>query len=119
MNVSITVVSELTGLTQRAIRYYEQRGLIRPTRDHGNRRAFDQDARRKLFLIALLRRAGLSVEDVVQVLALEAAGADAQKELAVGKLRAAAARLDELGSHVRTALHLFEATDTDAVGARS
>ncbi|MDQ0221301.1 MerR family transcriptional regulator [Peribacillus cavernae] len=37
--ISIGVVSELTGLSERQIRYYEERGLIFPERsDRGNRK---------------------------------------------------------------------------------
>jgi DNA-binding transcriptional MerR regulator len=36
----IGVVRRLTGLTERQIRYYEQVGLFRPARSHGQRRLF-------------------------------------------------------------------------------
>lgn len=36
----ISVVKDLTGLTARQIRYYEQHGLIQPDRTEGNRRIY-------------------------------------------------------------------------------
>ncbi|RNA69028.1 MerR family transcriptional regulator [Alteribacter keqinensis] len=38
--ISIGVVSELTGLSERQIRYYEQRKLIRPERSKGGTRKY-------------------------------------------------------------------------------
>ncbi|MBU8905822.1 MerR family transcriptional regulator [Desertibacillus haloalkaliphilus] len=36
----ISVVQELTNLTARQIRYYEEQGLIKPARNQGNQRIF-------------------------------------------------------------------------------
>ena len=48
------------GLTQRAIRYYEERGLIAPDRDSYNQRLFDAETLDALSLISKLRKAGLT-----------------------------------------------------------
>jgi DNA-binding transcriptional MerR regulator len=61
-------LAELFGLTPRAIRHYESRGLISPARDRLNRRVFDAVSRRRLQLIAVLRRAGVPLQDVREVL---------------------------------------------------
>lgn len=63
------------GLTQRALRHYEDLGLVRPTRDRRNGRCYDAAAVRRLEWIATLRRAGVSLGDVRSV--LEADGEDA------------------------------------------
>lgn len=78
---------------------------------------FDDDTRAKLFLIALLRKAGLSVADVVQVIDPEIGDADAQKRVAIHKLRAEAARLDQRRSHIRMALLRFHALEADIPAA--
>jgi DNA-binding transcriptional MerR regulator len=59
-----------TGLTARAIRFYDENGLVRPQRTAHNRRVFDETCVERLELIALLRRGGLSIVDIRCVLAL-------------------------------------------------
>ncbi len=63
-------VQKLTGLTARAIRFYDESGLVRPHRTALNRRAFDRACVERLQLIALLRRGGLSIVDIRCVLTL-------------------------------------------------
>jgi DNA-binding transcriptional MerR regulator len=65
---TIRDVCNLFSLTPRAIRFYEERGLISPTRDRKNRRVFDSAARRRLKLIAELRRAGLPLWEIAALL---------------------------------------------------
>ena len=59
------------GLTARALRFYEERGLIEARRDRLNARFYDPDARRRLDWIVPLRRAGVSLEDIREVLRAE------------------------------------------------
>ncbi|WP_304166169.1 MerR family transcriptional regulator [Phenylobacterium aquaticum] len=68
---TITQLSELFGLTPRAIRFYEERGLVESGRDMFNRRLYDMPARERLRAIAELRRAGLGLEEIEGVLTLE------------------------------------------------
>ena len=68
---TITQLSELYGLTPRAIRFYEERGLVESGRDMFNRRLYDMDARERLRAIAELRRAGLGLEEIETILGLE------------------------------------------------
>jgi DNA-binding transcriptional MerR regulator len=64
-------VGKLFGLTPRAVRYYEERGLVIPSRDHANKRWFDAGARRRLQLIAQLRRCRLSIAEIADILNLK------------------------------------------------
>jgi MerR family redox-sensitive transcriptional activator SoxR len=66
--MSITRVALVTGLTVRAIRYYEERGLVEPARDRYRARLYDRAARERLTRIAVLRGCGLSLEDIEAVL---------------------------------------------------
>jgi DNA-binding transcriptional MerR regulator len=66
--VTIGQLSSLFSLTPRAIRFYEERGLVTATRDGRNRRIFDHHARRRLQFIADLRRARLSLHEIRDVL---------------------------------------------------
>ena len=75
-------------LTARAIRYYEELGLVRARRDHLNRRRYDQDALARLGAIAEFRRAGLSLDDIASILSRQDAGGDhsAHIDYAVSRL---------------------------------
>jgi DNA-binding transcriptional MerR regulator len=64
------------GLTPRALRFYEERGLIDVERDARNRRWYDAVARRRLAWISRLRTAGLSLEDIHAVLRADEKGGD-------------------------------------------
>ena len=70
----ISVLAALTGLTQRAIRFYEERGLIAPTRDGRNQRCYGVSCHERLLLIAKLRGLGLGLADIQAVLEEEAEG---------------------------------------------
>ncbi len=91
------------GLTARAMRHYEDRGLLQVERDWLNRRCYDAEAQRRLAWIAALRRARLPLRDVDEVLRAEAvSGAGA--EVADEKLRALAAdfaRLQAVAEEMR------------------
>jgi DNA-binding transcriptional MerR regulator len=82
----------LFGLTARAVRFYEERGLIEARRDVLNRRVYDPPARRRLAWIAELRRARLSLPDIRTVLDAEDASG-AGREAARARLQARRDRL--------------------------
>ncbi len=56
-------------LTPRAVRFYEQRGLLSPDRDAHGRRRYGAEAMARLEIIARARRAGLSLDSIGAVLA--------------------------------------------------
>lgn len=58
----------LFGLTPRALRFYEEKGLIDARRDRLNHRYYDGWTRQKLAWIARLRSVSLSLGDIRQVL---------------------------------------------------
>jgi DNA-binding transcriptional MerR regulator len=89
---TISHVCVLFDMTPRAIRFYEERGLISPARDRKNRRIFDGPARKRLKLIADLRRAGLPLREIGAL--LEAASNEAA--LAVGARQLLCDRLEAL-----------------------
>jgi DNA-binding transcriptional MerR regulator len=57
-------IAELSGLTIRAIRLYEERGLLKPARDRNGMRWFDAAATSKIVFIAQAREAGFSLADI-------------------------------------------------------
>ncbi|HEX2816747.1 MAG TPA: MerR family transcriptional regulator [Phenylobacterium sp.] len=73
-------LSDLFGLTPRAIRHYEDRGLLRPVRDSRNRRRFGMEDRQRLNVIVLLRRAGAPIPEIAAL--FERAGPDLRRHVA-------------------------------------
>ena len=69
--IGIGEAMRLYGLTARAIRFYEEKGLVEPRRDRLNVRFFDGVARRRLGWIAQLRKAGVPLGDIAEVLEAE------------------------------------------------
>jgi DNA-binding transcriptional MerR regulator len=73
--VRIEVAAQRSGLTKRAIRYYEELGLIRPTgrSESGHRRYTPADIRRLEKIRALRETVGLPLLEIQQLLEAEAA----------------------------------------------
>ena len=61
----------LFGLTARALRFYEEKGLVEARRDRLNARFYDPAARRRLEWISRLRKAGVSLPAIEEVLHAE------------------------------------------------
>ena len=68
---TIRKVTEITGITANALRYYDSKGLLHPTiRNSDGRKEwlYDDEAVRKAKIILLLRSIGVSVENIALVL---------------------------------------------------
>ncbi|HFR3958072.1 TPA: MerR family transcriptional regulator, partial [Streptococcus suis] len=63
-------VAEELGLSNDTIRYYERIGLLQVSRDKNGYRRFDQQAIDWLFLVKMLRKSGMSIESLVDYVAL-------------------------------------------------
>jgi len=61
---SIDEVVRRTGLTSRALRFYEARGLLSPLRTHSGRRWFGPFELERIHQIVALKKAGLSLGDI-------------------------------------------------------
>ena len=69
MLTSITDVARLTGTTSRTLRHYDAIGLLAPSDvDRGGRRYYDQAALVRLQRILLLRRLGLGLQQIAEIL---------------------------------------------------
>ena len=68
-SLDIADVARLTGLTSRALRFYEARGLVKPLRTASGRRHFGPAELERLHHIVALKRAGLSLADIQRVTA--------------------------------------------------
>ena len=63
-DLQIGDVARLTGLTERTLRYYEELGLLDPTRDSGGRRRYDSAVLQRLYRVRLLRELGTPVSEL-------------------------------------------------------
>lgn len=70
-------VGERTGLTERALRFYEEQGLINPRRTQGGRRIYGTAELTTLHHITILKRAGFSLSHIKQL--LDTASLDGQE----------------------------------------
>lgn len=69
---SISVVEELTGVSQQNLRAFEARGLVTPTRTRGGTRRYSQDDVDRINEISALLETGVNHEGALQVLELRA-----------------------------------------------
>jgi DNA-binding transcriptional MerR regulator len=69
--LGISGAMRIFGLTARALRFYEERGLIEARRDRLNNRYYDPIARNRLEWISRLRKADISMAEIHDVLDAE------------------------------------------------
>jgi len=92
---TINQLSKLLGLTARAIRFYEEKGLVKPGRSWSGR-VYNRRDFQRLSVIARGRKAGLSLEDLEDILdAYDPVDhGKKQVELALGRLHEKLLTLD-------------------------
>lgn len=61
-------IQNKTGLTRKAIEYYEKRGLVKPLKDDNGYRNYTKDDLELLNKISLYRRLGLNLSQIEEVL---------------------------------------------------
>jgi DNA-binding transcriptional MerR regulator len=89
-NLDIAEVAERCGLPASALRFYEEKGLIKSIGRRGLRRVFPAGVVEKLALIALGRSAGFSLEEIAAMFA-----PDGRLHVDRQKLAAKAKELDQ------------------------
>jgi DNA-binding transcriptional MerR regulator len=94
---------QLYGFTPRALRFYEERGLVQAQRDRLNCRYFDGAARQRLAWIADLRKAQLSLPDILEILEAEDEGG-CGRDLALEKLAARRRDLERQAANVEAVI---------------
>ena len=67
--LTISEVAERTGVAPSALRFYEDRGLVRPLRTLGNQRRYTRAMLRTVAVIKAAQAVGLSLEDIEAALA--------------------------------------------------
>lgn len=66
--IDISEVARRTGLTLRALRFYEARGLVRPLRTAGGRRIYGRGELARLNAAVALKRAGFTLSQIAGLL---------------------------------------------------
>lgn len=94
-SLDIAEVARRTGMTSRALRFYEARGLITPLRSASGRRHFGPGELGRLHQILALKRAGLSLGQIER---LTRRGAVDLAALVEAQLAAIAAQMQQLAS---------------------
>jgi DNA-binding transcriptional MerR regulator len=92
-NLDIAEVARRTGVPASALRYYEEKGLIRSIGRMGLRRVFDHRILERLALISMGRVAGFSLDEMAGMFA-----ADGRPRI---DKRVLAARADQLDATIR------------------
>lgn len=62
--LSIGEVAARTGVAASALRYYEDRGLIRSVRTAGGRRTYDRSVMRRIAFVVFAQKVGLTLDEV-------------------------------------------------------
>jgi DNA-binding transcriptional MerR regulator len=83
--ILITDLSAEFGLSLRTLRYYEERGLLKPARK-GNIRVYTSLDRRKLAAIVQLRSVGFGVDEIPDALSVDENGSAVVAHFSVGAL---------------------------------
>jgi DNA-binding transcriptional MerR regulator len=111
----ITELAKECGISPRAIRFYEDKGLLAPRRINGGR-AYSRRDRVRLALILRGRAMGLSLAEIEHILSLygdHGEGHAKQLEYLVGRIEAAITELDSRRSDIETTLAELRAIHGD------
>jgi DNA-binding transcriptional MerR regulator len=108
-------VARCAGVSTRALRYYEEQGLITAERDHNGYRLYDGDTVLLVRDIARLLHAGLSSEDVLRFVHCLGKGDTEPPKDCVALIRTFSERLGALDARIAalTAVRERLATETD------
>ena len=99
---TITQLAQEFDVTTRTIRFYEEKGLIRPARTKGNQRIYSKRDRARLKLILRGKRFGYSLNEIAEMIGLTTVDMEEreqiQKSLIYGqkKLAEIHGRIEEL-----------------------
>lgn len=78
---SISDLADELDISTRAIRFYEEKGLIIPRRTKGNHRIYSRRDRARLKLILRGKRLGYSLEEIAEMIGLANINMDEEEQL--------------------------------------
>ena len=101
--LTIGEMADVSGLTPRTLRFWEQRGLVsQPGRTHGGHRLYGDTHVAEIYRIQMLRGLGLSVDETAQALADPEVDLSATIHAHLAELDAQIAARTQLRSRLRT-----------------
>lgn len=107
-------MARLSRNTLRTVRFYEQEGLLEPEdRSEGGHRLFPARELRKLLLVSDLRAAGLTLDEIRDLLAVKI-----EQRTGAAASRAVIARLDEQVKMLSSRVDVLQRLAKDLAGAR-
>ncbi len=113
-------VAAITGQTVRAIHYYEQQGLVRPSRAAARgHRLYDDDDVRRLATVALLRRTGMTTAEIRRWLTEPDATVSAMIGAQLGHLEQRITALSTLRNRLMELVGEDDGADPLALSARA
>lgn len=104
------------GLTLRALRFYEDRGLVKPLR-HGTTRFYDEATCRRIEIILRGKHLGYTLASIAAMLARGDGGPDTDLGADAGEVAAQIERLERKRKELDTAIAELRATQGRAAGA--
>ncbi len=78
---TISELADELDISTRAIRFYEEKGLILPKRTKGNHRTYDKRDRTRLKLILRGKRLGYSLDEISEMIGLANFNMEEEKQL--------------------------------------
>ncbi|PEQ14193.1 MerR family transcriptional regulator [Novosphingobium sp. PC22D] len=107
-SLTIDEVARRTGLTPRALRFYEGRGLVAPLRTGSGRRLYSRDDLERLHRIVALKRAGFTLSDIARLLSGKSVAIAPILEVQLAALDARRRDLESAAAALRSALSRIE-----------
>lgn len=99
---SVSELAQEFSLTPQALRFYEEKGLLKPARS-GRSRVYAYRDYARLVLIQRLKRLGFSLEDIVEYVSLYGTG-DGQFSYGLGRIQARLADLHRRRDEIDTTI---------------
>lgn len=94
--LTIGELEQLSGTPITTLRYYERRGLIDPPARVSGQRRYEPSVIMRLMLIRFCRVAGLSLDDITEIINDDSDGREPTKRLAARRIEAIDTQLAEL-----------------------
>lgn len=106
---SITQLAEEFSLTTRAIRFYEDKGLLKPERQ-GQARIYHPRDRARLILIVRGRNVGLALSEIKEILSLYDLedGCETQNRVAIDKFKRRIASLEKQRKEIELQINTLQ-----------
>ena len=115
----VGAAAQLVGVRVSALRFWEQQGLLHPSREHGsNYRLYDEQQLRRLRIVALLRQANYDFAAIRSTLDQLEAGQPQRAMAAVEQRRSELARISWRCLEAMAALYTYQSEFLDGQTGR-